>query len=161
MFSCVFGTETSSMIYVFFFSSRRRHTRLQGDWSSDVCSSDLGCQRSALDPVWRGQQNPRSLAVGCRLRQEVLNLIERQAVGGQRYRFCRRHGVGPHRGSRERVKLSQVFKRARIAVVLHPFSADVTVLEALSLTAGAADAKEHDLVVLDALRLGQSVKADI
>src|SRR2546426_10803558 len=30
MFSCFF-----------FFSSRRRHTRLQGDWSSDVCSSDL------------------------------------------------------------------------------------------------------------------------
>src|SRR2546426_6304324 len=27
--------------WVFFFSSRRRHTRLQGDWSSDVCSSDL------------------------------------------------------------------------------------------------------------------------
>src|SRR3989454_2683252 len=27
--------------YPFFFSSRRRHTRLQGDWSSDVCSSDL------------------------------------------------------------------------------------------------------------------------
>src|SRR5256885_3768091 len=25
---------------IFFFSSRRRHTRLQGDWSSDVCSSD-------------------------------------------------------------------------------------------------------------------------
>src|SRR5256885_15647015 len=28
-------------IVFFFFSSRRRHTRLQGDWSSDVCSSDL------------------------------------------------------------------------------------------------------------------------
>src|SRR5256885_1136422 len=29
-------------LYIFFFfSSRRRHTRLQGDWSSDVCSSDL------------------------------------------------------------------------------------------------------------------------
>src|SRR5256885_2287522 len=26
---------------LFCFSSRRRHTRLQGDWSSDVCSSDL------------------------------------------------------------------------------------------------------------------------
>src|SRR5688500_14178199 len=26
----------------FCFSNRRRHTRLQGDWSSDVCSSDLG-----------------------------------------------------------------------------------------------------------------------
>src|SRR5256885_2901428 len=30
---------------VFFFSSRRRHTRLQGDWSSDVCSSDLKSAR--------------------------------------------------------------------------------------------------------------------
>src|SRR5205807_2780775 len=29
-----------------FFSSRRRHTRLQGDWSSDVCSSDLALQRA-------------------------------------------------------------------------------------------------------------------
>src|SRR6516162_11373602 len=28
-------------MFYFFFSSRRRHTRLQGDWSSDVCSSDL------------------------------------------------------------------------------------------------------------------------
>src|SRR5207248_3476458 len=27
--------------YFFFFSSRRRHTRSYGDWSSDVCSSDL------------------------------------------------------------------------------------------------------------------------
>src|SRR5699024_11752949 len=27
--------------YVFFFSSRRRHTRSKRDWSSDVCSSDL------------------------------------------------------------------------------------------------------------------------
>src|SRR5690606_40817949 len=26
---------------VFFFSSRRRHTRFSRDWSSDVCSSDL------------------------------------------------------------------------------------------------------------------------
>src|SRR3712207_8240780 len=28
--------------YVCFFSSRRRHTRYWRDWSSDVCSSDLG-----------------------------------------------------------------------------------------------------------------------
>src|SRR5439155_15368997 len=27
--------------FVFFFSSRRRHTRWPRDWSSDVCSSDL------------------------------------------------------------------------------------------------------------------------
>src|SRR2546422_6978146 len=29
------------LFYVFFFSSRRRHTRCSRDWSSDVCSSDL------------------------------------------------------------------------------------------------------------------------
>src|SRR5437867_6241169 len=28
-------------MFFFFFSSRRRHTRSYGDWSSDVCSSDL------------------------------------------------------------------------------------------------------------------------
>ena len=28
-------------VYLFFFSSRRRHTRSLCDWSSDVCSSDL------------------------------------------------------------------------------------------------------------------------
>src|SRR5438105_959205 len=28
--------------WIFFFSSRRRHTRSTRDWSSDVCSSDLG-----------------------------------------------------------------------------------------------------------------------
>src|SRR2546430_10429792 len=31
-----------SYVVVFFFSSRRRHTRFDCDWSSDVCSSDLG-----------------------------------------------------------------------------------------------------------------------
>src|SRR2546429_1646641 len=30
------------MLSFFFFSSRRRHTRCSRDWSSDVCSSDLG-----------------------------------------------------------------------------------------------------------------------
>src|SRR5205085_8922192 len=29
------------LVFVFFFSSRRRHTRFDCDWSSDVCSSDL------------------------------------------------------------------------------------------------------------------------
>src|SRR3989440_9608163 len=30
------------LFFFFFFSSRRRHTRSDRDWSSDVCSSDLG-----------------------------------------------------------------------------------------------------------------------
>src|SRR5690348_251638 len=44
---------------VFFFSSRRRHTRWTGDWSSDVCSSDL---------------NAVFHATGVRLRQMPLRL---------------------------------------------------------------------------------------
>src|SRR2546430_3544120 len=33
--------RTISHCVIFFFSSRRRHTRFDCDWSSDVCSSDL------------------------------------------------------------------------------------------------------------------------
>src|SRR5438105_2632643 len=32
---------SSTALFLFFFSSRRRHTRSTRDWSSDVCSSDL------------------------------------------------------------------------------------------------------------------------
>src|SRR2546422_5666348 len=35
--------------YVFFFSSRRRHTRCSRDWSSDVCSSDLDLMQHVLE----------------------------------------------------------------------------------------------------------------
>src|SRR5260370_22485945 len=41
------------MFIFFFFSSRRRHTRFKCDWSSDVCSSDLG-KRPARLPLTRG-----------------------------------------------------------------------------------------------------------
>src|SRR5699024_12058005 len=34
---------------VFFFSSRRRHTRSKRDWSSDVCSSDLAATADLKD----------------------------------------------------------------------------------------------------------------
>src|SRR2546430_3819688 len=41
----ILALAVGSMVYlsyfVFFFSSRRRHTRFDCDWSSDVCSSDL------------------------------------------------------------------------------------------------------------------------
>src|SRR5256885_10418157 len=51
--------------FVFFFSSRRRHTRLQGDWSSDVCSSDL-FQRAVpayrFAPFERNHDQTRTMA---------------------------------------------------------------------------------------------------
>src|SRR5438128_4335106 len=60
----------------FFFSSRRRHTRCYRDWSSDVCSSDLGgpslilaqaAGDSLLDcrrPVWADAIAPRGRGTG-------------------------------------------------------------------------------------------------
>src|SRR5256886_11958761 len=35
------GWSLTRVVSIFFFSSRRRHTRFDCDWSSDVCSSDL------------------------------------------------------------------------------------------------------------------------
>src|SRR5437762_14190897 len=43
----------------FFFSSRRRHTRYIGDWSSDVCSSDLRRISSMCSP--RGRTDVRQV----------------------------------------------------------------------------------------------------
>src|SRR5947199_2550148 len=37
----VLYTHAVFLMFGFFFSSRRRHTRCLSDWSSDVCSSDL------------------------------------------------------------------------------------------------------------------------
>src|SRR5690606_40363652 len=42
-----------SLYSVFFFSSRRRHTRFSRDWSSDVCSSDLFVDRLVGNLVQR------------------------------------------------------------------------------------------------------------
>src|SRR2546430_17588240 len=54
----------------FFFSSRRRHTRFDCDWSSDVCSSDLP-RRVDLSPL-RGEPE----AVECAAREcEPLELV--------------------------------------------------------------------------------------
>src|SRR3712207_6448075 len=62
------------MACLFFFSSRRRHTRYWRDWSSDVCSSDLG-SLATLDP------NSRS---GRRLMEagNYLAVIKVVGVGG-------------------------------------------------------------------------------
>src|SRR5437016_4688491 len=48
----------------FFFSSRRRHTRLVSDWSSDVCSSDLrmALARHAKMPEFQSASPPATSA---------------------------------------------------------------------------------------------------
>src|SRR5437763_16278700 len=46
----------------FVFSSRRRHTRYIGDWSSDVCSSDLiaPCDPTSSSPMCDTSKTPQS-----------------------------------------------------------------------------------------------------
>src|SRR2546430_4021227 len=57
--SLPFPTSAESPVF-FFFSSRRRHTRFDCDWSSDVCSSDLGDH--TRDRHWsRPRQRSRSV----------------------------------------------------------------------------------------------------
>src|SRR5207249_4902744 len=55
----------------FFFSSRRRHTRSKRDWSSDVCSSDLGKMVIII----------LTLTAGCALLMWMGELITKRGVG--------------------------------------------------------------------------------
>src|SRR2546430_11312451 len=43
---------------LFFFSSRRRHTRFDCDWSSDVCSSDLSFRQREVQSLQQRMQTP-------------------------------------------------------------------------------------------------------
>src|SRR5438093_11295390 len=48
----------------FFFSSRRRHTRLVSDWSSDVCSSDLRGRFGIIEVLTVSAEVERRIAAG-------------------------------------------------------------------------------------------------
>src|SRR5256884_6316064 len=57
------------VLKVFFFSSRRRHTRCSRDWSSDVCSSDLAVRsvpvpRLLLGALVADEQGGRAVRAG-------------------------------------------------------------------------------------------------
>src|ERR1019366_1472985 len=69
--------ETRSYMIFFFFSSRRRHTRLVSDWSSDVCSSDL-----------EGMSHGAHQAIGGSAKQARIG-IERNHVADARRRDAR------------------------------------------------------------------------
>src|SRR6516162_11841218 len=82
--SCNYGT--TPRLHKLVFSSRRRHTSLHGDWSSDVCSSDLGARGS----VPAGGPDPRAPAVAPllhaaeRLDRKSVVLGKRVDLGGRR-----------------------------------------------------------------------------
>src|SRR5438105_11646334 len=49
------------VLFIFFFSSRRRHTRSTRDWSSDVCSSDLCCVAKTSFVIARARGHARAM----------------------------------------------------------------------------------------------------
>src|SRR2546430_10400835 len=77
----------------FFFSSRRRHTRFDCDWSSDVCSSDLQsglaysnwrvilCSHDSHGNSWQWMTNLAALTAdlpeSCRPKVECINCYNR------------------------------------------------------------------------------------
>src|SRR5690348_18488370 len=89
----------------FFFSSRRRHTRWTGDWSSDVCSSDLFYTDGARE-AWLTSPRRKAAArgTGCALasaiaasmaagREETTVRSEERRVGKEcRSRWSPYHG---------------------------------------------------------------------
>src|SRR5690606_40332056 len=87
------------ILRLFFFSSRRRHTRFSRDWSSDVCSSDLpDYMQEALVPlagethggedvgIWA--RGPGSGAFRGTLEQHVIYHVIVQATPKLRERLC-------------------------------------------------------------------------
>src|SRR2546430_12347898 len=72
-----FLIDELEFILFFFFSSRRRHTRLDCDWSSDVCSSDLASDGA--------------------VHSELLAVLQRDGREHERQRATRQHRVPERR----------------------------------------------------------------
>src|SRR2546427_284435 len=107
--SCLF-TYYSYFVFFFFFSSRRRHTRFDCDWSSDVCSSDLAVlSHTGYQPpngaAGKGRRSPDrgkwippgQVVVGCGLEKREAELQDGL------YRRCDAGPAAlPERGNRRR-----------------------------------------------------------
>src|SRR5256886_2286236 len=108
--------EVASRVFEtdFFFSSRRRHTRFGCDWSSDVCSSDLGAEiEAALLPA---------------LSQHALRLYRQALIADSSYRI---EGLG-----RFRINLHR--ERGRAAATVRALPSKVPAIDELHLPTGVA-----------------------
>src|SRR5438046_4755045 len=83
---CILG-----WLLFFFFSSRRRHTRLVSDWSSDVCSSDLGGAGVGKSVII--QELIHNVAMGHGGRSVFCGVGERTREGNDLYLEMKESGV--------------------------------------------------------------------
>src|SRR5690349_24071249 len=97
------NTFLSLIVLFFFFSSRRRHTRSLRDWSSDVCSSDLGNTGRAGGPA----------AVGAPPGTGAAGADGGNAPGVAGWRSGGR-GAGARRGARIRGQIGRASCRERV-----------------------------------------------
>src|SRR5436189_4019551 len=81
--------------FFFFFSSRRRHTRYIGDWSSDVCSSDL----TSNSPDVKGFSSTFSLSKATRPEYSLANCSMMGATIRQ----------GPHQAAQKSTTINGYF----------------------------------------------------
>src|SRR5699024_7784816 len=93
-----YNSGNGEFVEVFFFSSRRRHTRSKRDWSSDVCSSDLAQRVSTDKFTWSQGRFLWLLARAARLApQELLSVDAQRMLDAARAgaRFLLEHAVLP------------------------------------------------------------------
>src|SRR3712207_8368098 len=83
---------------MFFFSSRRRHTRYWRDWSSDVCSSDLNLKQLVASEPWQVRYVLRVLPVQVvvptrldTIKQGARNLVKKMGNDTFRVTVEKRH----------------------------------------------------------------------
>src|ERR1039457_3165225 len=105
---------------LFFFSSRRRHTRLQGEWSSDVCSSDLwsriDSEKSKAIPIAHDHLKLRTVAKEF-ARDNGLELPDGMRKDGKRDRFndrAKQENLG-EKQQQERTGITKAGRMAEIA----------------------------------------------
>src|SRR5690606_40880426 len=108
--------------FLFFFSSRRRHTRFSRDWSSDVCSSDLNGAGPPLRTAAANhtfEMEMRDDAPVCELPRFAENLCERFRISrsaASNSNFCAgpQHEPNIKRGRQLVATLSWRIRSARV-----------------------------------------------
>src|SRR5689334_4117623 len=76
----VVPTTMNAPVAMFFFSIRRRHTRWNCDWSSDVCSSDLRVSQALNHGSGKSLSESRILVLGVAYKADISDMRESPAV---------------------------------------------------------------------------------
>src|SRR6202049_1985722 len=114
------------------------------------------CEWPSSDNGWFRGENSRGLPVGRRIRDEILQFIERQALERQRCRPTGRHGVWVvARVCQLRQALVLASERGETITAL----ADLAITKLFALTARPPNAGNEDLAIANRLRIGRSKDA--